>query len=442
VESIPRWSPIGRYGEAVGLSAGVRSTLRRGTPLLAPGMAFAVTLLYGVLEYARPQDALPGLAPLRLSLLTSGILAVVVLKFAREVQWFSPQVLVLSAVLGMMYAWVPFATNNYWALKTTLVLTQTYLFVVAIATFVDTERRLRVFALTWIASGLFQALYGISHGGTGSGYFQADENDFALSMCMILPFSILTARAMPARWARILCWATAAACVAGVVVSSSRGGFVGLVTTGGMLVLLSRQRVRMLLAGAVAVGALALFAPQEYWDEMRTITDEGGTRADRMVLWGIAWDVYRANPVLGVGPSNVNWVINDYQEYDPESRMMGGRAVHSLYMTLLAELGTLGALLFLVLLALNARDILALIRGRRGREGFPAEAYARAIACSLVAYLVCGIFLTVIWYPHLYVLTAIALATGAVARKAAPAAPEGAASGLEARPPGALAGLA
>ncbi len=433
MESFPRWSPLGHYGQAVGLSGAARVPVRRGTPLLAPALAFAITLAYAIFEYGRPQDAIPALAPLRLSLVTSGVLALVVFKYAREIDWFRPQVLVLSLVLFMMYAWVPLATNNYWALKTTLVITQTYLFVTAIATFVDTERRLRIFALTWIAAGLFQAISGIAHGGTGTGYFQADENDYALSMCMILPFAVLTSRAMHGRLAKGLCWVTAAACVAGVVISNSRGGFVGLVTTAGMMVLLHPRRARMLLAGALAAGALVLVTPQAYWDEIRTITDQGGTRADRMTLWGIAWKAYRANPVFGVGPSNVNWVMNDYQEYDPSTRMMGGRVVHSLYLTLLAEMGTVGAILFLLLLAYNGRDLVALLRGRRGREDVPFDAYARAIVCSIVAYLVCGIFLTVIWYPHLYVLTGLVLATASVARRTAPAARPADAPGPELR---------
>ena len=184
----------------------------------------------------------------------------------------------------------------------------------------------------------------------------------------------------------------------------------GLVVTSGMMVLMHRRRVRFAIAGAIGAVCLVIVAPSSYWDEMRTITDEGGTREDRMELWEVAANVYRDNPVFGVGPYNINWVLNDYQDFDPdETRLFGGRAVHSLYYTLLPELGSVGALLFLGVLYANGRDIGRVIKARRRDTDVQLDAYARATACSLIAYLVCGLFLSVLWYPHFYLLTAITL---------------------------------
>jgi len=399
---------IGRYGTALGLSGKLRSAMKVGR--LAPTVAFLLTIAYVVLEYARPQDTIGFLKVLKLSLIVSGMLAFFLWRQSRRVPWFRPQIVLLTVIVGYMTLWVPFATNNYWALKNLLVFLQTYIFVLSFVTFVDSEPRLRHFFMVFIAAGLFQAAWGIWHGGTGTGYFQADENDFALSMCMILPFTLMMMSVVKGWWARSLCWVTGLMCVAAVVVSNSRGGFVGLVITSGMMVLMHRQRFRFAVAGAIGAVVLAFAAPSSYWDEMRTITDEGGTRQDRIELWEIAAEVYRDNPIFGVGPGNINWVLNDYQDYDSETRMFGGRAVHSLYYTLLPELGTVGTLLFLGVLYFGGRDIGRVIRARRRETDVPLDAYARATACSITAYLVCGIFLSVLWYPHFYVLTAIALA--------------------------------
>ena len=399
---------IGRYGTALGLSGRLRGVMKQGR--LAPSIAFVLTIAYVVLEYARPQDTIAVLKSLKLSLIVSGMLAFFLWRQARRVPWFTPQVVLFAALLGYMTLWVPFATNNYWALKAVTVFTQTYIFVLAFVTFIDSEPRLRKFFLTFIAAGLFQAIWGIQHGGTGTGYFQADENDFALSMCMILPFTLMTTSVVTSWWGRLLCFATGIMCVAAVVVSDSRGGFVGLVVTSGMMVVMHRRRVRFLAMGAIAAVCLAIAAPSTYWDEMSTITEEGGTREDRMELWEIAASVYRDNPIFGVGPNNINWVLNDYQEFDSdESRAFGGRAVHSLYYTLLPELGTVGALLFLGLLYHNSRDLGRVIKARRRESDVQLDAYARATACSLTAYLVCGLFLSVLWYPHFYLLTAIGI---------------------------------
>lgn len=383
-----------------------------------PGaLPVVLTLAYAALEYARPQDTIPGLQYLKLSMLVSALLLVCLIQWSQRVPWFHPQLALYALILSIMAAWVPFATNNFWAFKTTWVLLQTYVFSVSLATFLDDEKRIRQFTLLWVASGLFQAIWGTLHAGRGTGYFQGDENDFALSMCMILPFAVMPLGHMERAWQKLLCAASAMACIVGVVVSDSRGGFVGLLATGGLMVLLHPRRVRFFLIGAAASATFIALVGPAYWKEMDTIFDEGGTRADRVHLWGIAWKVYLANPVLGVGPGNINWVLGEYEPFDPEARSDNGRAVHSLYMTTISEMGTVGALLFLAMLMSDARDLTVVIRAR-GRPGRPVlDGYARATACSLVAFLACGAFLTVIWYPHLYLLTgftvALARATGA-----------------------------
>lgn len=390
-----------------------------------------LTLVYAVLEYARPQDAIPGLEYARLSLLVSALLGFCVFQWSRRVPWFHPQLAIYALLLAFMTAWVPFATNNFWAFKTTWVMLQTFLFTVSLATFIDSEKRLREFSLLWVASGLFQAVWGTLHAGRGTGYFNGDENDFALTMCMILPLAVMPWGHMERLWQKLLCAACAVACVVGVVVSNSRGGFVGLLATCGLMVLMHPKRVRFTLFGLATAGLFVVLAGPAYWTEMGTIFDEGGTRADREDLWHIAWAAYVHNPIFGVGPGNINWVIQDYQQIDPNGRSDNGRAVHSFYFTLLSELGTLGVLLFAALLVYNARDLAAVIRARRRSLGPPLDGYARAAACSIVAFFACGAFLTVNYYPHLYFLTGLSVAlarairqpAAAAVREAAPAPP-------------------
>jgi probable O-glycosylation ligase (exosortase A-associated) len=410
-------------------NASVSSRGAGGAPApIGPGaVPVFLTLAYAALEYGRPQDAIPGLEYARFSLIVSGLLGVSLFQWARRAPWFHPQLAIFGVLLGFMAAWVPFATNNFWAFKTTWVLLQTYLFTISLATFIDSADRLRAFSLLWVASGLFQAVWGTLHAGRGTGYFNGDENDFALTMTMILPFALMPWGHLERVWQKLLCAVAAIACVVGVVASSSRGGFVGLLATCGPMVLMHPKRVRFFALGSAAAGLFAVLAGPAYWNEMSTIFDEGGTKQDRYDLWTVAWSAYTHNPVLGVGPGNINWVIQDYQEFDPGGRSDNGRAVHSFYFTLLSELGTAGAMLYLLLLAFDARDLRRVIRARG--PGPPLDGYARAVVCSIVAFLACGAFLTVNWYPHLYFLTGLTVAlervrAGAGGRATAPAAAE------------------
>jgi len=100
-----------------------------------------------------------------------------------------------------------------------------------------------------------------------------------------------------------------------------------------------------------------------------------------------------------------------YADPNYRGRGLGGRQTHSLYLTLLPELGLVGTSLFLWLLVIHARSTFWIIRRGRQRElppGFALyDATARGVLSATVGYLVCGVFLSALWYPHLYYLIAL-----------------------------------
>jgi O-antigen ligase len=178
--------------------------------------------------------------------------------------------------------------------------------------------------------------------------------------------------------------------------------------------MLGFARRRFLFGLALAVGAalLVAFAPAPYWADMKTMFDsQDVTRQERIRSWEQAQAAWRDNPVLGVGPGNVPWVLARYEKFDTRvSHSLGGRAVHSLYLTILAEFGLVGVVLYGAAVVLLVARCVGIVRGPE-LPGLHAESCARAIICSLVAWLVGGAFLSVLYYPHLYFLIALAIAT-------------------------------
>ena len=84
------------------------------------------------------------------------------------------------------------------------------------------------------------------------------------------------------------------------------------------------------------------FAPEEYVTEIKSIREEGtetGTGRDRIELWKVAWKMFLDNPILGVGQGNLTWQLGDYQHDANDdsawSRSVSGRAIHSIYFTVL-----------------------------------------------------------------------------------------------------------
>jgi O-antigen ligase len=160
------------------------------------------------------------------------------------------------------------------------------------------------------------------------------------------------------------------------------------------------------------------FASKEYWTEMSTATDENdGTAQERMLSWRAGWDMFLDNP-LGVGGNNFQ---ARFPEYQPEEfkRGMWGRVAHSLWFTLIPELGVFGIIIYGALLFYNVRDILYLKRlhyDRTDKELTYVHSLSNAFIASLAGYFASGTFLSVLYYPHYWYLTGMIVATTRITR--------------------------
>jgi O-antigen ligase len=124
--------------------------------------------------------------------------------------------------------------------------------------------------------------------------------------------------------------------------------------------------------------------------------------ASRVMFWKAGLVMFEENPIVGVGPGNFALVNPTHY------------VSHSLYIQLLAEsglAGTIPLLLILILfLRLNARTRKrALVSRSAGRRSFE---YCMAVGLdlALVGYLTSGAFLSVLYYPHLWILLGLSVA--------------------------------
>jgi O-antigen ligase len=169
--------------------------------------------------------------------------------------------------------------------------------------------------------------------------------------------------------------------------------------------------------------ALVTLAPAKYWTEVSTIstsTNENDTGYQRLYLWKIAWRMFLDNPVLGVGPANYQYNNFFYEDEKETSRgyHVWGRASHSVYFTLLPEYGVVGTVLFFIIVIkgiMARRRALRTCRSQLARQDLSAESrehfrfYQQMLAGmdgAIVTFLVTGAFIAVLYYPHLWVLTA------------------------------------
>ena len=273
------------------------------------------------------------------------------------------------------------------------------------------------------------AVNGILGGGDAGSSFLEDENDFALLMNMMLPFGVFLFYYEKNKKTKLFYLMASLLCIASVIASFSRGGFIGLLVVAFVVWLTSSRKILLLGVGGVMALVIlnlpithpgTLVAGSTFWEEMTTITQEDVrdfNKESRMEYWKSGWEMFKDHP-LGVGPQNFGVLLGNYRtDYFTERKIapmhMWGKVAHSIWITLLAELGIPGVLIFLSLLLANVRDIRYLKHLSTDAKDFQRYGHflSLAFATSVAGFLSSGTFLSALYYPHYWYLTAMIVAT-------------------------------
>lgn len=386
----------------------------------AGGRVVTLILIFLLLDYMRPQSFIPALGVLRPAMLIQGVLLLYLLPELARLELPEIQARAFVFLILFMTIHVPIAVNNYWAFQTWLTMIQYFLLYFAVTRHAATFPTLIKVVNFWVGVVVVCAVIGIIFGGrVPESAFMGDENDFALCMNMVFPFAYFFGADEENRRRKLLYLLSAALVVMANIYSGSRGGFIGLASVLFFCWLKSRKK----LAALVAVGMLALVAlvvaPEEYWDQIRSIGEENieeGTGAERWYSWMRGLEMFADHPIMGVGQGNYPWTVMNYEP--PErfrDKSIGGRAAHSIYFTILPELGLVGVVVFLLLLVPTWRQLSALLSRLRAEErddpaGRRMTALVNALQGALLGYLVSGLFLSVLYYPHLWLLLSLSVA--------------------------------
>ncbi|HEX5417326.1 MAG TPA: O-antigen ligase family protein [Chloroflexota bacterium] len=220
-------------------------------------------------------------------------------------------------------------------------------------------------------------------------------------------------RPAAARWPALDRWFFLAVLVAGalggaaLLMSLSRGALMGVIGGGLVLVALLSRRGGLLVV-AVAGLALAVFGleslhllPPAVSNRLAQIVEYGGwfdttnvvptpqnwAIVERMAHWQAAWNMYIANPLLGVGPGHYALAYPTYRVNDFWLDPLGH--AHNIYLNVMAELGFLGIATYLgQLVAWILVCFAAFRRARTTRDRF----LACGVLASLLAVAIHNVF--------------------------------------------------
>jgi len=385
--------------------------------------AFKLILLYLLLEFGRPQGIIPALDVLHLPAMVTVLLIYCLIRLGKF-PFSDPQTKLFIFMLIMMAFHIPFALNNYWAFNTWKSISLTFVVYLCIIVYVNTLEKYDKLINCWILIHIFLAIFGIIKGGRGIGGFLADENDFCLTMNMVIPFSYYKAIEENKLSRKIFFISVTCLFVFANIVSFSRGGFIGLIGIGAYIWMRSSRKVTTVLVIAMITLLMVFVAPAKYGDRIRSITGEGsktGTGAERVYTWGIAWEMFKGNPIFGVGQGNAPWEFRKYEiaagfEEGHLGRSRAGRAMHSIYFTLFPELGMLGTILFGGMIFSFFKDTRCIRDKLKSKAKMLKEkamgkdlGLVFSLEASLIGYLVSGIFISVLYYPNFWLLMAFTL---------------------------------
>lgn len=240
--------------------------------------------------------------------------------------------------------------------------------------------------------------------------FLGDGNDYALSLCILLPCLIEMGLGARSKVWRLVCFAGALVVVFAIIATQSRGGTLGLLAVLGWLWWRSPRKIVAGVAIFIVAVAGLLYAPAEYFSRMDTLTTGATDRSAqaRITAWKGAIGMGLKNPVFGVGTGHFG------------SRW--GMTAHSTYMLTLAELGLPGFICVVMLVFGNIYDNSKMRTRLLARAGpgpdDPTRSMARTVdlfTTAMVGFAVPGAFLSAAYYPHIYVLTGLLISVRQIA---------------------------
>jgi probable O-glycosylation ligase (exosortase A-associated) len=257
----------------------------------------------------------------------------------------------------------------------------------------------------------------------------ANPNDLGAMALLQLSMALALLAWEPRGWVR---WSA----IAGVfmvpmliLMTQSRGAFLGLLAFLAIAFAGQRQRLRLALRLGVVALVLAAVAPAGVWKRMETlqhatstsslaqVDGEEGSARQRYEIWRVAFKIIADHPVTGVGlgaykPNHAKYALDP--DIDPTAQ--GGRDTHSLYFNVLAETGYPGLLLYL---AVILTALIAAEKTRRRCKGV-LDAAARQLLlleAGLVGFLVASIFGSLPYLPHMLLHLVMLYSLATVYRK-------------------------
>lgn len=380
-------------------------------------VSFAGLFLFTAFLYFRPYELLPSLTWLRtgafwIALCTALFFIPTQLGLENRITARPREVnLVLLLVLTAFLS-IPFATDPAIAWdKLTDYLKVVFMFIVMINV-VRTKTRLKALLLLCLIASIIFSIYAVKDysadrllvggeriSGLVGGMFQ-NPNDLALHLVTMVPLAVALFFSSRNPLSKTVYILVALTLIAGIVVTFSRGGFLGLAITLAVMVAKftrGRKVAFVVIISVVFVGLLA-FAPGAYRGRLALTSDMSATNREDDLKRSIYLTL--RHPIVGLGMDN-------FQLYSNQ-----GLATHNAYTQVSSELGIPAALFYILFLVVPLKQLRRIQMDNQNAMPKPYfYYYSIGIQASLIGYMVSSFFASVafLWYAYYLVGYAVCL---------------------------------
>jgi O-antigen ligase len=392
------------------------------------GLTFACLFFFSVVLYLRPYELIPALSSFKTMAFYIGIVTLAVYFVSqlsiegnltarpREVNMVL--LLGLAALLSIPFAVDP---SEAWGAFVDLAI-KTILIFIVLVNVLRTELRIKL--LFWLVLGVsiylsvnvikdYQAgVFKIGMAETNTqrvagvikGLFD-NSNDLALHLVTIIPISIALALEKKSHLRKIVFFGIALLLVAAVIITFSRGGFLGLIAVTLVMVRKFGRRSKTTAFAALVLGIIffLVVAPGSYSGRLATIFDSAsditGSSSQRTQVLKRSILVALRYPLFGVGLGNFHH--KSFQEL----------GTHNAYTQVAAETGIAAMIAYIIFLVHPIRK-LRLIERELFERNENSRFYYLAIGlqASLVGFMVASFFAAVAYQWYVYYLVAYAIA--------------------------------
>jgi probable O-glycosylation ligase (exosortase A-associated) len=262
--------------------------------------------------------------------------------------------------------------------------------------------------------GIFSVLTGGVHRIWGpDNTFIGDNTAIGLAMAMVLPLLIFLAREEQKVWFRRFLYLTAGLTCIAIPLTYSRGALLGLAAVLPLIFLKTGKKFLIVLL-LLPIGYFGKdLVPSGLFERAETIQgyQQDQSAMQRLQAWSAAWNIAKDRPLTGAGfnfeghPDAARWLSYanpKYEEFGKEPR-----AAHSIWFQVLGQHGFVVFALFIVMLALTMLHLQRLKSATRNNLDVKwIHNYASALQIGMIAYLVCGTFLSLAYFDLMYLYVA------------------------------------